>query len=636
MHCLQWHDPETSLSCRMELTEFRNFPGMEWVIHLKNEGPTETLPITNFKALDIFWKCSKEGEIPELRRSRGSDGRYDDFQYQRDELRQSMWDVPLTIRMDSANNAAFRTVRNGSPSFCLIDGRTSATWLPFFNLHTGGDGLIIALGWSGRWFSEFAHNGTGKTDISAGMEHLNLKLLPGEEIRSPRIMLLYWQGTPLHSHNVLRQFVLKHYSPQVNGHPVELPISNSSWGGMPTFTHLDYVNALTKHNLLFDYYWIDAGWYGTSKEPCPDVFHGDWSITGDWRVNRNYHPDGLKPVSDAAHKAGMKFLLWVEPERAKQGTPVTLDHPEWFLRRTEEEPKPNDDLLLNLGHPEAWRWVVEMVSALITDNGIDCYREDFNTDPSPFWDKADEGGRRGMTEMRFVEGLYTFWDELRRRHPGLLIDNCASGGRRLDLETISRSVALWRSDYNCFPYTTADASQLHTLGLALWLPLNATNPVAKLGDTYQARSAYSSGLTWGINEYSPSDSQASGLPWEWFRQIVLEMKRLRPLFLGDFYPLTPDTFDPAAWMAYQLLLPGKQEGAVLAFRRAESPMTAATFQLHGLKGDARYELEDADQGQTWKATGRELMEKGLPISTDAPRTSRLMFYRELPIEAEYP
>ena len=104
--------------------------------------------------------------------------------------------------MDRATNIAFRKVRNGSPSFVQDDGRASATWLPFFNLRTGADGLIAAVGWSGQWFAEFAHDGQGKTAISAGMENLELKLRPGEEIRSPRVALLYWQGDPLHSHNV--------------------------------------------------------------------------------------------------------------------------------------------------------------------------------------------------------------------------------------------------------------------------------------------------------------------------------------------------------------------------------------------------------------------------------------------------
>ena len=240
-------------------------------------------------------------------------------------------------------------------------------------------------------------------------------------------------------------------------------------------------------------------------------------------------------------------------------------------------------MLLNLGHPGAWQWVVETVSALITENGVDCYREDFNIDPGPFWALADEDGRKGLTEIRFVEGLYRYWDELRRRHPGLLIDNCASGGRRLDLETVSRSVALWRTDYNCFPFMKPEASQLHGAGLNLWLPLNATSPMAAPGDTYQARSAYSAGLVLSLEEFGMNDVQARDFPWDWYRQRISEMKRLRPYFLGDFYPLTPCSIDPDAWMAYQLVVPEKQEGAVLAFRRAESPMTTASFQLQGLQ-----------------------------------------------------
>ena len=630
LHFLCWHDIETSICCTMELTEFSDFPAMEWIIRLRNDGHTETAPISNFKALDIFWNSAKKGEIPELRRALGSDGRHDDFSYIKDELRQSMWDRSRTVRMDYANNTAFRKSRNGSPAFLENDSRTSATWLPFFNLRTGDDGIVCALGWSGQWFAEFAHDGTGKTDITAGMEHLELKLLPGEEIRSPRVMLLYWQGTPLHSHNVFRQFVLKYHSPQINGQPVEMPICNGSWGGTPTQGHLDAIKAIAKHDLPYDYYWIDAGWYGTSSEPCPDVFHGDWATTGNWCVNRNYHPNGLKPISDAAHQVGMKFLLWIEPMRAKYGTPVTLEHPEWFLRSTKEEPKHNDDVLLNLGHSEAWQWVVETVSSLILENSIDCYRQDFNIDPYPCWENSDEDGRKGVIEMRFVEGLYAFWDELRRRHPNLLIDNCASGGRLLDLETIGRSVTLWRTDYNSFPSLNPEGSQLHGMGLNLWLPLTATSPFAKPGDTYQVRSAYSSGLVISIDEFGFADRNRPDFPWEWFHKRIYEAKRLRPYFYGDFYPLTPSIINPEVWMVYQVHLSNKQEGAVLAFHRSESRMTECRFQLYGLQASELYKFEDADSNKTWEVRGAELMSTGLEISLDAPCTSRLLFYKLFP------
>jgi hypothetical protein len=70
-------------------------------------------------------------------------------------------------------------------------------------------------------------------------------------------------------------------------------------------------------------------------------------------------------------------------------------------------------------------------------------------DPLPYWRANDAPDRQGMAEIRHVEGLYEFWNDLLRRHPGLVIDNCASGGRRIDLETISRSIPLWRSDWQC-------------------------------------------------------------------------------------------------------------------------------------------------------------------------------------------
>lgn len=629
-HLLRWSDRESALSCTMELTEYRDFPAMEWVVRLRCDATGETEPIRDFRALDTSWRSAAQGETPELGRAYGSDGRHDDFQYVRDELRQSMWDAGRTIRMDSATNAAFRKARNGSPSFVPTDQRPSATWLPFFNLRTGDDGLFIAVGWSGRWFAEFAHDGQGLTQIAAGMEHLDLRLRPGEEIRSPRIALLHWQGAPAEAHNIWRRFVLTHHSPTVDGQPVQVPICNGSWGGTPTPGHLEALEVIRRQRVSYDYYWVDAGWYGTSTKPCPSVFEGEWGITGDWRVNPLYHPHGLKPISDAAHQSGMKFLLWVEPERAVYGTPVTLEHPEWFLRTAKEPPKPGEGMVLNLAHPDAWAWAVETVSSLISENGIDCYREDFNIDPGPYWDAADEAGRQGWLEIRFVEGLYAFWDELRRRHPHLLIDNCASGGRRLELETITRSVALWRTDYNCFPHTRAEASQVHTAGLQLWLPLNSTSPVAKPGDTYQARSAYSAGLILSLNEFGNSDLSDPGVDYEWYRCRLSEMRRLRPYYRGDFFPLTPCAFDLDSWLAYQLLLPEPQEGAVLAFRRPGSQMTSGCFRLQGLEGAATYVFEDADGGPAAPASGQALMESGLALTLPAPRTSRLLFYRRGP------
>ena len=76
---------------------------------------------------------------------------------------------------------------------------------------------------------------------------------------------------------------------------------------------------------------------------------------------------------------------------------------------------------------------------MIEREGIDIYRQDFNHPPKPFWEDNEQPDRIGMTEIRHIEGLYTYWDYLLSRFPRLLIDNCAAGGRRIDLETSSRS-----------------------------------------------------------------------------------------------------------------------------------------------------------------------------------------------------
>jgi alpha-galactosidase len=98
---------------------------------------------------------------------------------------------------------------------------------------------------------------------------------------------------------------------------------------------------------------------------------------------------------------------------------------------------------------------------MVEKNGIDIYRQDFNMEPLPFWRESDEENRRGITEMKYIEGLYALWDSLIERFPKILIDNCSSGGRRIDFETCERAVPLWRSDTGCFP----ESSEQH---ISVW------------------------------------------------------------------------------------------------------------------------------------------------------------------------
>ena len=159
--------------------------------------------------------------------------------------------------------------------------------------------------------------------------------------------------------------------------------------------------------------------------------------------------------------------------RRARGSP--LNHPQWVLGGKEGG-------LLDLGNPAAWNWLVDHIDKLISSEGVDIYRQDFNMDPLGYWRANDPADRQGITEIKHVQGYLAYWDELRRRHPGMLIDSCASGGRRDDLETMRRAVPFLRSDY-C---TDPDGMQCHTYGFNLWLPYYR-GAIEKI-DTYDFRS----------------------------------------------------------------------------------------------------------------------------------------------------
>ena len=116
-----------------------------------------------------------------------------------------------------------------------------------------------------------------------------------------------------------------------------------------------------------------------------------------------------------------------------------------------------------------------------------------------------------MTEIRYVEGHYAMWDELIARHPGLWIDNCASGGRRIDLETVMRSVPLWRSDTSCGP-GHPDWDQTQTQGLSLYIPLFTA--CGWTPDAYDLRSSATGGAILQFDYLAEGfPSRRPRLPW---------------------------------------------------------------------------------------------------------------------------
>ena len=143
------------------------------------------------------------------------------------------------------------------------------------------------------------------------------------------------------------------------------------------------------------------------------------------------------------------------------------------------------------------------------------------------------------------------------RHPDLIIDNCASGGRRIDLETVGRATPFWRTDGP----RDAIAHQCHTYGLLAWVPLSATSQ-DRAGDDYEFRSSMCSSLclNWWVSGDVAAERIPPNFPFAWAKQTLEQYLAFRGIYYGDYYPLTGYSQARDVWMAYQLDRPDLGKG----------------------------------------------------------------------------
>lgn len=293
--------------------------------------------------------------------------------------------------------------------------------------------------------------------------------------------------------------------------------------------------------------------------------------------------------------------MWFEPERVAPGSWLDQNHPEWLLEKPDGRWK-----ILDLGNAEALQWTIERFDALIREQGVDLYRQDFNVAPLEYWRRNDAPDRQGISEIRHVTGYLAYWDELRRRHPNVLLDTCASGGRRLDLETLRRSVPLHKSDHD---YRDHAARLSQAYGIAFWIPFHGA-PVCRIDvvDEFAVRCAV--GLMVGVG----FDVRRTDLDYPLLRKLLLEWKSCAHYYYGDYYPLTSYSVDDRDWVAWQYHRPDVGEGLVQVFRRAESPFVSAMFRLRGLDPEATYRFTSVDSGDRWETSGRGLMAEGMSVT----------------------
>ncbi|MBP7935456.1 MAG: NPCBM/NEW2 domain-containing protein [Phycisphaerae bacterium] len=580
-----WTDPATGLCVRCVAIEYTDYPTTEWTLYFKNTATADTPIIEAINAIDTSFSGPVDGGCT-LRYNTGDLNTVDSYAPRAEPL---------------APGEEKRIANTG--------GRPTQSVMPYFNLGWPGKGAIIVLSWAGQWNMLFSGPQPPDVNVRGGQELTHFKLHPGEEVRSPLVVAQFYDGDWLRGQNIWRQWLIDHNMPRPGGKlvpPMASICTGNFYPGLMTEAkqELSFLREHIQHGIRFDAWWQDAGWY-----PCEGV---GWPKTGTWEVDKGRFPKGLREISDYVHSLGAKSILWFEPERVHPGTWLADQHPEWIHGG-------RNGGLLKLGDPDCRKWLVDHIDHLLTEQGIDIYRQDFNIDPLPYWRAADSEDRRGITEIRHVEGYFDYWDQLLRRHPGMFIDSCASGGRRNDLETLRRAVPLLRSDW----YAAPDGQQCHTCGLSLWLPYHGTSGYLynMQNGQYWIRSQMVAEYTFG-----PDATGLKNLDWQLLKTTMDEWRQINDCFYGDFYPLLPYSLAADVWMAWQYDRPALGKGVVQVFRRGESLYQAVRLPLRGLDPAASYEIANFDSSETLRLNGEELMKSGLPVSLNDKPGSAIFTY----------
>lgn len=572
---------------------------LEWTCYLTNTASENSPAITEFYGLDITIPCDAATSV-QWNGLKGDDCSSNTF-------------FPIAADI----------LPGGAPcTFAPAGGRSSnTTGFPFFDVTVGDISFTFGLGWPGQWTCSVVRDENG-VRITAGQQDCDYYLLPGETVRSVRV-LVYSAPGALYDNRLGFRETLRRLNrtyaaaPDTFMQPISCQVFDRYyWNDTNGFRAEAPQIELAKRTAAtagFDTFWVDALWF---RDAFP-------TGVGNYDFEKGF-PNGFKPLADVCHQNGLKLMVWFEPERIdiESDTAKKFGNDPDFLLRHE---KCDRNLLLNLGNSDAVQWISDTIITFMKENQIDIFRTDYNIDPLPYWQAADVPGRKGITELRYVEGLLKFWDNLWDAFPGLLIDNCSSGGRRLDVETLTRSISMWRSDlggHNEDPkhrYNTW--SQNITVGLSRYLPFHQNQIWSP--EAYTTRSAMSEGSSAAFHMLTPDYDPA-------LHAVSLqEVIKYRGWRRCKMLPLTPVTNDEDCWFAYTMTR--DNEGCALAFRRDRCADKKFLLKLPEIDTTRAYECELSDEQRRisrFRLSGASLAD-GITLTCDSDnRESFVLEYRK--------
>jgi alpha-galactosidase len=341
-----------------------------------------------------------------------------------------------------------RPVTPGSTVIESRKGETSHQANPWFALsradteEESGPVWFGALGWSGSWRIGVDLDGLGGVRATAGYNPFDFgyRLKPGESLASP---VFYGGFSDAGFGGASRMFHRYQRTRILPGAPAPRPrpVLYNSWEATAFSVDEAGQIALAEQaaRIGVERFVVDDGWFGERDS--------DRAGLGDWVVNPKKFPQGLGPLIKRVNDLGMEFGLWVEPEMVNPDSNLYRAHPDWvihFAGRPRTEAR--NQLVLNLARKDVYHYLLTTLDQLVSNNNIAFLKWDHNrTWSEPGWPDIGPDEQQKLY-VAYIDNLYKLLAELRRRHPKLEIESCASGGGRVDLGILRYTDQVWVSD----------------------------------------------------------------------------------------------------------------------------------------------------------------------------------------------
>ncbi|WP_346863731.1 alpha-galactosidase [uncultured Draconibacterium sp.] len=495
-----------------------------------------------------------------------------------------------------------RTTQTENASFLLSLNHPS--------LENSGDCYGGALAWSGNYRLAFQVDEWRTLNVISGINPFlsAWSLKAGERLATPEMIYTFSSTgrgqVSRNLHDWGRKYAM------VGGTKIHDIVLNSWEGAYFSFDE----NTLTgmmddAAEMGIETFVLDDGWFG-NKYPR----NNDDAGLGDWQTNTKKLPRGLDYLIDYAHSKGLKFGLWIEPEMVNPESELAGNHPEWIVQSADRDKITwRNQLLLDLSNPKVQDFVYNVFDSLLTSHpGIEYVKWDANRHVEQAGSTFLPASEQTHFWISYTHGLYSVYERIREKYPDFVIQDCASGGGRLDYGALKYHNEYWTSD-NTDPLSRIFIQYGTTL---IYPPVGAASHVSTSPNHQTMRMTplkfrFDVAMTGRLGmELQPKHIQGDERVFA--EEAITNYKQfVRPLVTnGDLFRLK-SPYDEGGW-ASQMYVAKDQTSAVLYAFSLEPHLRGIypTIKLNGLDAKKKYQIVEINKngktrfrgdGQTFSA-----------------------------------